>query len=58
MTVESPGEVLAALPQGDYTVDSLAKELISSLKENNHDATLKVETYNPKIAQKFQSNCS
>jgi len=39
--------MLASIPQGHYTVESLIKELAISLKENNNDAKLELKTNKP-----------
>jgi len=39
--------MLASIPRGHYTVESLVKELTISLKENYNEAKLKFETNKP-----------
>ena len=47
------GSVLASIPQGHYTVDSLAKELTSSLADYKNDAKINVDTHNPNSVLKI-----
>ena len=53
ISFKNSGKVLASLPQGHYTVESLAKELTKSFKKHNNDEKIEVEMNKPSSVLKI-----
>ena len=53
MSFKMSDQVIASIPEGHYTVESIAKEMTKSFKINKSDSIISIENYNPNSVQKI-----
>ena len=56
LTIKQTGKLVASIPEGNYTVTSLAKELMESFKECKAPVKMEIDTNTPNSVMKIQTS--